>query len=120
MAHTVRPTEYDLEDRCLTFAIQARNLVRELPKSISNLEYSKQLIRSSSSIGANYIEANEKLSKKDFIHRAKIAKKEAKETRYWLNLVETHPSQADQRVKLIQESRELMNIFGAILQRVKE
>ena len=75
------------------------------------------MIRSSGSVGSNYIEANEVLSKKDFIMRIKICRKEAKESRYWLRLMDTHnePKHESTRKDLIQESTELMNIFGAIL-----
>jgi len=60
-----------------------------LPKTIANIEDSKQLIKSSGSVGANYIEANEKLSKKDFLFRMKISRKEAKESVYWLRLIDS-------------------------------
>ena len=70
--------KYDLEDRTLDFAKEIRLFLKSIPKTMSNLEDAKQLIRSSGSIGANYIEANESLSKKDFLHRVKISRKEAK------------------------------------------
>ena len=60
-----------------------------MPKTIANIEDSKQLIKSSGSVGANYIEANEKLSKKDFLFRMKISRKEAKESVYWLRLIDS-------------------------------
>lgn len=78
---------YDLEERTFEFARDCRNLIAALPKSIANYEDGKQLIRSSGSVGANYIEANEKLGDKDFIFRLKIARKEAKESTYWLKLL---------------------------------
>ena len=108
---------YDLEDRTLAFAKNAREFVRKLRKSVANVEDAKQLIRSSGSIGANYIEANESLSKKDFLMRIKICRKEAKESRYWLNLIDTLNDSGleNDRHNLIRESTELMNIFGAIL-----
>ena len=81
--------KYDLEDRTLKFAKDVRDFVYRLPKILGNYEDISQLIKSSGSIGANYIEANDALSKKDFYHRVKISRKEAKETRYWLNLVRT-------------------------------
>ena len=72
------------------------------------------------SVGANYIEANEALSKKDFIIRIKICRKEAKESRYWLKLIEVNDKNAEkQRQSLIQEVTELMKIFGAILEKSK-
>ena len=78
---------YDLEDRTFEFAKKIRLFVKKLPKTITNIEDGKQLIRSSGSIGANYIEANEALSKKDFMMRTKICRKEAKESAYWLRLI---------------------------------
>jgi four helix bundle protein len=86
-----------------------------VPKNISNIEYCKQIVRSSGSVGANYIEANESLGKKDFLLHIKISRKEAKETRYWLNLISCNQSQEEEKAELIQESTELMKIFGAII-----
>ncbi len=70
-------------------------------------------------MGANYIEANDASSKKDFRLRIKISKKESKESRYWLRLLDTKGIAAldAERDKPIQESTELMNIFGAILRK---
>jgi four helix bundle protein len=81
--------QYDLEERTLRFAKEIIDFVGILPKTMANIEIMKQLIRSSGSVGANYIEANEALSKKDFAMRVKICRKEAKESRYWLKLIET-------------------------------
>jgi four helix bundle protein len=105
---------YDLEERCLKFAQKVRNYVKKLPKTISNVEYGKQLIRASSSVGANYIEANESLSRKDFKMRIKISKKEAKESRYWLILTEPLKENQKEKEELIGEATELMKIFGSI------
>ena len=106
--------QYDLEDRTLEFARRVREFVKKLPKTIANIEDGKQLIRSSGSIGANYIEANEALSRKDFIMRIKIFRKEAKESRYWLNLIDCGDVLESERKDLIRESTELTNIFGTI------
>jgi len=113
------PKQYDLEDRTLAYARRVRTLVRELPRTIASIEDGKQLIRASGSVGANYIEANESLSKKDFVLRIKICRKEAKESRYWLKLIETEncAQHEQERKQLVQEATELMNIFGAILQK---
>jgi four helix bundle protein len=81
---------YDLEDRTLAYAKRVRAFVKKLPRTIANIEDIKQLVRASGSVGANYIEANESLSKKDFIMRIKICRKEAKEGRYWLRLIDTN------------------------------
>jgi len=79
---TENPKQYNLEKRTADFARNIRSFVRSLPRTISNIEDIKQLVRSSGSIGANYIEANESLSKKDFVMRIKICRKEAKESEY--------------------------------------
>lgn len=109
---------YDLEKRTLEFAKSVRNFSKEVPKNQANIEYLKQLIRSSASVGANYIEANESLSKKDFLLRVKICKKEAKESCFWLNLIEF-----EQNPKIINhlldECTQLMKIFGAIIEKSK-
>lgn len=76
-----------LDKRTLQFAKNVRTFIHKLPKTLTNIEDRKQLTRSSGSIGANYIEANEKLSERDCTLRFRIAKKEAKETIYWLELV---------------------------------
>jgi four helix bundle protein len=112
---------YDLEDRTFEFARRIRAFVKNLPKTVSNVEDIKQLIKASGSVGANYIEANEALSKKDFTMRIKISRKEAKESRYWLRLIGTgdQAEQEKERQELISEATELMNIFGAILQKSK-
>ena len=90
-------------------------------KTIANIEDGKQLVKASGSVGANYIEANESLSKKDFIMRIKICRKEAKESRYWLRLIDTQDDlQLNNELKdLVQEATELMNIFGSILRNSK-
>src|SRR6266508_405589 len=111
------PKRFDLEERTFAFAKRVRELVKRLTKTIANVEDARQLVRSSGSVGANYIEANESLSKKDFILRIKTCRKEAKETRYWLRLVETTDTMATERELLVQEAQELMNIFGAIVRK---
>ena len=111
--------KYDLEHRTYEFARYVRAFVKTLPRTICYIEDVKQVVRSSGSIGANYIEANEALSTKDFRMRIKISRKESKETRYWLRLLDTRdaPALNAERDKLIQESTELMLIFGAILKK---
>jgi len=106
---------YNLDQRCLTFAKSIRSLSTAISKTLENGEYRKQIIRSSGSIGANYIEANEALSSKDFIMRLKIARKEAKETYYWLQLIVTDEQSTKERDKLSQESNELIKILYQII-----
>jgi len=80
--------QFDLEERTLNFSKDIIEFTDALQRTLANIEMMKQLIRSSGSVGANYIEANEALSKKDFAMRVKICRKEAKESRYWLNLLQ--------------------------------
>ena len=108
---------YDLEERTYQFAKRVREFVKKLLQTIANQEDIRQLVRSSGSAGANYIEANEALSKKDFRMRIKICRKESKESRYWLRLLDVSENVTweTERGELIQESTELMKIFAAIL-----
>ncbi|MDP3358707.1 MAG: four helix bundle protein [Lutibacter sp.] len=112
---------YDLEERTFQFAKEVRLFIKSLEKTIANFEDAKQVVRSSGSIGANYIEASESLSKKDFYYRIKISRKEAKESIYWLRLInETNKHSNEISVeKLIQESTELKKIFSAIIEKSK-
>ncbi len=114
-----KPKLYDLEERTLKYAVRVRMFVKRLHKTIANLEDCKQLIKASGSVGANYIEANESLGKKDFAMRIRICRKEAKESRYWLKLLdlEQEPELEQERTFPLQESTELTNIFGAILKK---
>jgi len=120
MAEVKSAKQYDLEERTFSFAKEVIAFVNILPKTIANLEIIKQVIRSSGSVGANYIEANEALGKKDFAMRVKICRKEAKESIYWLRLIEARGEDAEKRKQsLISEATELMKIFGAIVGKTK-
>ncbi len=105
--------KYDLEDRTLAFAKSVIGHINRVKKTLANVEIARQVIRSSGSVGANYIEANESLSKKDFIYRIKLCRKEAKETGCWLELLQDQD--LNKKNELIQEADELTRIFGAIL-----
>lgn len=112
---------YDLEVRTYLFAKSVRKLVYSFQKSIANIEDGKQLIRSSGSVAANYIESNEHLSDKDFDFRIKICRKEAKESLLWLKLLQNDfNNQHDIKlVELINEADELRKIFSAIVEKRK-
>jgi four helix bundle protein len=113
--------KYDLEERTYEFAKNVRRFVKKLPRSISNLEDIKQVIRSSGSVGANYIEANEALSKKDFLMRLRISLKETKESIYWLRLLcEMNPKEYNpEGNNLMNEATELKKIFSSIVEKSK-
>jgi four helix bundle protein len=106
---------YDLEDRTFEFAKASRMFVKKLPRTIANIEDAKQFIRASGSIGANYIEANESIGKKDFVMKIKTCRREAKESGYWLRLLDCNGELDSTRAKLLTEARELTSIFGAIV-----
>lgn len=109
----------DLEQRTFVFAKDVRSFVRQLPRGMINNEDGAQLVRSSGSVGANYIEAQEALSKKDFGMRIKISRKEAKESRYWLSLLDGIPLPLKrEHARLIAEATELLKILNAIVQKL--
>jgi four helix bundle protein len=96
-----------------------RAFVRTLKRTICNIEDGRQLVKASGSVGANYIEANEALSKKDFRMRVRMSRKEVRESRYWLRLLDTSgvDGQEQERQWLIGEATELARIFSSILQK---
>lgn len=114
---------FDLEERTFLFAKECRIYIQKLPKTISNIEDGKQLVRSSGSVGANYVEANEKLGEKDLSFRLKIARKEAKESKYWLRLLqelnpELNPELKENSETLLFEVEELRKILSAIITKI--
>jgi four helix bundle protein len=121
MNTTRRSNYYDLEDRTREFAISVRRFLRKLPRTVSNIEDGKQVVRSSGSVGANYIEANEALSKKDFMHRIKISRKESKESAYWLKIIVANNDNlfVQEGSGLVNEAEELKKIFSSILDKCK-
>ena len=107
----------DLEERAFLFAQKTRTFLKLIPKTVITVEDMKQLLRSSGSIGANYIEANESLGEKDFLMKIRTARREAKETRYWLRLLDVSEEKLEKmRGELIREAHEFLLIFSAIIQ----
>src|SRR2546423_5163599 len=109
------PKPRDLEQRTFLFAQSVRAFVKQLPRTIGNIEDVRQLVRASGSVAANWIEADEALSKKDFLVRAKICRKEAKESRLFLRLIEVGTSNIITRDALAVEAYELTLIFSTII-----
>jgi four helix bundle protein len=107
----------DLKERTFLFAESIRTFVKQLPRTVSNTEDVRQLVRASGSVAANWIEADEALSKKDFLMRAKICRKEAKESRLFFRLVDSGLTKSNiaRRDALAAEARELLLIFSAII-----
>lgn len=111
----------DLEERTAAFAESVREFVRGLPRSVSNIEDVRQLVRASGSVAANCIEANEALGKKDRVMKFRTCRKEAKECQLWLRLLTTGGSAAEEagRIALRQEAHELKLIFSAIVMKLE-
>jgi len=121
MTENQNSKKFDLEERTFKLASNCRKLIKQINKTIGNIEDGRQLIRSSGSVHSNYIEANEALSKVDFYHRVRICRKEAKESRSWLKLLDINTGEIldNERKRLTQEVEELMKIFGSIITRTK-
>ncbi len=115
--NTLNPKQkYDLEERTAKFSEGIIDFSKKLPQSSINRPLISQLVRAGTSIGANYSEADEANSKKDFINKIAIAKKETKETKYWLRLIaHTLPGFKPEARKLWQEAQELNLILAAII-----
>lgn len=106
----------DIHDRIYKFVLQVLQIVKILPKTTENLVLIRQVIRSSSSIGANALEADGSESKKEFIHRFTISKKEAKETYYWLSLISDHNSNLKNSFsEVLDENKQLILIISKII-----
>ena len=112
----------DLGKRTLEFAVAVRRFLKSLPQDKLFFDDARQLIRSSGSVGANYIEANESLSRKDFLYRIKICLKEAKESHYWLKVFRNSAEHKDnsQLSSLIAESAQLVRIFASIAKSMRK
>lgn len=108
--------KYDLQDRTARFTENVILLMQKLPHNSINNVLISQIVRSSSSIGANYMEATEGESKKDFVHKMCICKKEIKETQYWLRIIsKTNNYHHESFQFLWNENQELLFIFSKIV-----
>jgi four helix bundle protein len=112
---------FDLEARTTEFAKRVVRLCRSLPKDSINNRLTGQAVGSAGSVGANYREANDALGKKDFVHRLKIARKEAKEVIHWFELIEeANPEFASRMKDIKQEASELKNILSSIINKIQK
>lgn len=120
MTKTQNTKIYDLEDRTLEFGKRVLRLSQALPKNTINFKLIDQFVRSGTSMGANYREANETETKKDFLFRMRISRKEGKETIYWLNLIIEANPEFEERIKpLLDETCEIVKIFASIIEKCK-
>lgn len=107
--------KFDLEDRTLKFAKNCLDLCKLVQRDTVSHELVKQFIRACCSVGANYREANDTITKKDFLHKIAICRREAKESKYWLELLlHTNPDLGKQIEPLIDEALQLARIFASI------
>lgn len=110
---------YDLEDRTLNYSIRVVSALKKYKKDDYLKSIIWQVTRSATSIGANYIEANDALGKKDFLMRLKIARKECKETVYWFKILKSTDNKNTKTLDtLIDEAVEIRNILSAIINKV--
>ncbi len=113
--------QYDLEERTAAFGIAVLKLAKLIPENAITRPLISQFVASGTSVGANYCEADDAESKKDFVHKIGICKKEARESKHWLRmLVEAMPEIRNQAKPLWQEAKELNLIFNAIIQSSKQ
>ncbi len=107
---------YDLEERCVVFGENIIDFLKTIPRNDINQPLISQLIRSSTSVGANYMEANAASSKKDFRHKINISKKESNESKHWLRMIsKAEPNFAEKCRILWKEAHELTLIFAKII-----
>lgn len=112
---------YDLEERTARFGEEVIDLMRKLPQNAVNKRLIEQCVGSAGSLGANYCEANEAESKRDFTHKIGICKKETKETKHWLRLLtRANPESKEELRRLWQEAQELLLIFSKISRSARE
>ena len=110
--------KYNLEERTAKFGEIVIDFVKTLLKNPINNPLISQLVRAATSVGANYCEANEANTKRDFRHKIGLAKKEAKETMHWLRMISrANPDKKESCRKIWKEAHELVLIFSAILKK---
>jgi len=116
---SIKENIYDLENRCIKFSISIIRLSKTLKNNIENKIIFRQIIRSATSVGPNYIEANECVTKKDRIYKISLSKKEAKETKYWITLLKHTNDKNVELDYLEDETSQLIKIFQTILNKLK-
>ena len=121
MNQTTKKHAYDLENRTTLFGESVINLCKELKRDPIIIPLISQIVRSATSVGANYMEANGANSKKEFVYKISLCKKEANETKYWLHMLEVCSNYDKEKIELLsKESHELVLIFQKIVSSSKE
>jgi len=110
--------KYDLEERTAKFGEAIISFARRVPVNLITTPLIPQLVRAATSVGSNYCEADDAGSKKEFMYRVSLCKRESRETKHWLRMiVKAEPALRDQAAPLWQEAKELNLIFSAIHRR---
>lgn len=117
----ITKNKYDLEERTAKFGEKILEFIRKIPKRVDTLNLISQLANAGTSIGANYCEADDAESKKDFQHKIGICKKEARETKYWLRMIVAAVPELKEEARILwQEAKELHLIFNSIVNKLKQ
>jgi four helix bundle protein len=117
---TIKNNKYDLEERTAKFGEEVIRFVHKIPKDSVTNPLITQLVKSGTSVGANYCEADDAESGQDFRHKIGICKKESRETKHWLRMVVVIcPELKEDARKLWQEAKELNLIFNSIVNKFK-
>ena len=114
-----REKKYDIHERTFKFAQRIIEISNGIPEDITSKIIKEQLVRSGTSVGANMEEADGALTKRDFTNKVVNARKEAKETKYWLKLIDGKYFEKNALVKEIDENRQIINILSAIINKTK-
>lgn len=115
------PKEYNLEERTAKFGEEIIKFAKEISNTPENIPLKKQLVEAGTSIGANYCEADEAESKKDFIHKIGISKKESRETKYWLRMIAVSNENLKNQARILwKEAHEFNLIFAAIIRSARK
>jgi four helix bundle protein len=119
-ADWARDVPYDIRERSFRFAVRAIRSVRRLPNDAASRVVVHQLVKAATSVGANVEEADGAESKRDFVHKLSIARKETRETRYWLRIVRASIAENDEWISLQQETEEIARILSTIINSTRQ
>lgn len=120
MANDKKEKIYDLEERTAKFGEDIIEFAKKIPKNVITIPLIGQLVRSGTSVGSNYCEADCAESRKDFEHKLGISKKEAKESKHWLRMITKAVTESGNEARILwKESNELQRIFIAIIRKSK-
>ena len=115
-----REVPYDIRERTFQFAVRVIQAVRRLPDDAATRVVAYQLVKAATSVGANVEEADGAESTRDFVHKMSIARKEARESRYWIRIVRAPITDDDEWTALQKESEEIARILSAIINSVRK